>query len=84
MANYVYNKIICSKEVLNKYFHDDNQFEDEKFNEKNPEPESNFWIWKYDFENQEGWEIWKCNDFIKRYFKNYPAQLYYEKMKKEN
>ena len=33
MANYVYNKIICSKEVLNKYFLDDNPFgdKDEKF-----------------------------------------------------
>lgn len=193
MANYVYNRIICSKEILNKYFLDDNPFGDgdekfkihpyitfnklfdtkldenyfetygecicyedgfkynnleddnveilfntrwkypikaieralelckngivwyvveenliyvskfywdnaiiedtlyledivdfEKFNAKNSEPESNFWIWKYDFENQEGWKMWKCNDFIKRYFKDYPARLYYEEMKKEN
>ena len=30
MANYVYNRIICTKEVLNKYFLDDEPFEENK------------------------------------------------------
>ena len=30
MANYVYNRIICTKEVLDKYFLDDEPFEENK------------------------------------------------------
>lgn len=63
------------------YLEDRDNFNE--FNENNPEPQSNFWIWEYPVEKQDGWKIWQCNDFDERYFKEYPAQKYYKEMDEE-
>lgn len=37
-------------------------------------------IWHYRFENRTDWEIWECDNLIKRYFEQYPVKEYYKDM----
>lgn len=81
--NLIYvSKFYWNNEIIEDTLYLEDKADFQKFNEKRLEPNSNFWIWEYDFDHQAGWNIWKCKDFIERYFEDYPAQLYYKEMKK--
>lgn len=82
--NLIYvSKFYWDNEIIEETLYLEDSAEFEKFNEDNSEPASDFWIWEYKPEEKEGWNIWKCNDFVERYFEDYPVQSYYEEVIKQ-
>ena len=77
------SKFYWDNEIIEETLYLENRADFEKFNEDNSEPTSDFWIWEYKTEEKEGWNIWKCNDFVERYLEYCPAQSYYEEMIKQ-
>lgn len=79
--NLIYiSKFYWNNKVVEETLYLENRIDFEKFNKENENPDTNFWIWNYNPESKEGWKIWECSDFNKRYFEDYPAQLYYKEM----
>lgn len=76
------SKFYWKDEMLEEILHLEDRLDFEEFFRNSLEIESNFWIWEYKPEHKKGWKIWRCNDFEERYFKEEPAQLYYEEMRK--
>lgn len=63
--NLIYvSKFYWDNEIIEETLYLENRADFEKFNEDNSKPTSDFWIWEYKPEEKEGWNIWKCNDFV--------------------
>lgn len=79
--NLIYiSKFYWNNEIIEETLYLEDKVDFEKFVVNNSSDESEYWIWDYKLEEKDDWKIWQCNDFVERYFKDYPAELYYKEM----
>ena len=80
--NLIYvSKFYWNDEIIEETLYLEDKDDFGEFIEDSLDVDSDFWVWKYKFEDKNDWKIWQCNNFYERYFNDYPAQLYYKEMR---